>query len=198
MDETKRKGPGSRGSAHDVDVKIENYAKTENTEKKDGVGSEKRVINDKQQVPAAENTVKNQTLKEAPKEHSISIENKDKEKKSFSRKGQFPERKRYPGKTDVKFKSSENRQSTSQYQDKKVYRSDKYEKHNRFDDNRKFGSNDLSRDVENLKKKFFEQQSLISELAKQKNDIKPIIASIIALIVSTVAVFFSILSMFRH
>ncbi|MBN1619427.1 hypothetical protein JW890_01775 [candidate division WOR-3 bacterium] len=191
MDETKRKGPGSRGSAHDVEVKIE-------TEKKVGAGSEGRVINDKQQVPASVNQDKNQAVKDGPKEHSISIENKDKVKKSFSRKDQFPERKRYPGKTDVKFKPNENRQSSFQYQDKKVNRTDRYEKHNRFDDNRKFGTNDLTRDVENLKKKFFEQQNLISELAKQKNDIKPIIASIIALIASIVAVFFSILSMFRH
>lgn len=176
MDETKRKGPGSRGSAHDVEVKTENFT---TIEKEDYPKKES-------QNKPENNSVDEKNMPEK-KEHTISIENKARTNKNFNRN--------YPKNSEGRYTRPDNRKDSFGFKKSRndfVRSSDRFKGQQNFDSRSKQNVNDFNREIETLKRKFSEQQNLISDIAKQKNDIKPMIASIIALIFSIVAVFLSI------
>lgn len=203
MDEKKRKGPGSRGSAHDVEVNTDNFAKTEvKVERpKDTEIPVPAKETEKQTNDAVQNKGEQQVKPIESREHSISIENKNRQSKNYPKKNSYGDSKRFSGNGEAKFKYGDNRQTSQQFKKPKKDFSksgDRFDRPSRFDDHRKQNTGDLTKEIETLKKKYFEQQSLISDIAKQKNDIKPLIASIVALIASIVAIFMSILPFFRQ
>ncbi|MBN1149779.1 hypothetical protein JXA84_01000 [candidate division WOR-3 bacterium] len=186
MDETKRKGPGSRGSAHDVEVKTENFTTVEKREE----NYSKKESQNKQAFPANATDDKNITEK---KEHTISIENRDRTNRNFN--------KNFSKNGDGKYKRQDSRKDSFQFKKNRkdfVRSSDRFKGQQNYEAGKKQNANDINREIETLKRKFLEQQNLISDIAKQKNDVKPLIASIVALIVSIVAVFLSIFPVIKH